>query len=170
MSTQSSEDKTSDTPNTNDVSAIHTENFENENYQSFETSQKVSFSSGLEITIEHQPTETYSKIAKLDQPGFGVKCLFLPAGSRLKLSFGESVKSVSFNVKPVSSNADGTAYVWAYGGGVGISGDPIFIGTVEYKNSPTRPLDTLFITGFSGLSSLTAGDLYLDNVTWTTLT
>ncbi|MGF6169927.1 hypothetical protein LOY57_04185 [Pseudomonas moraviensis] len=165
MSTQSS-----DTSNTNDVSAIHTENFENENYQSFETGQKVSFRSGLDITIEHQPTQTNSKIAKLDEPGFGAKSLFLPAGSRLKLSFGESIKSINFKVKPVSENEHGTAYIWACRDGVGMSGTPIFIDSDEYKYSPTSTLDSLFITGFSGLSSLTAGELYLDNVTWTTLT
>ena len=169
MPTQSSDDKTSDTSNTNDVSAIHTENFENENYQSFETGQKVSFSSGLNITIEHQPTETNSKIAKLDEPGFGVKSLFLPADSRLKLSFGEPIKSVSFKVKPVSADEYGTAYVWAYRGGLAILGIPISIDTDEIEFPPTSTFDSLFITGFGGLSSLTAGNLYLDNVTWTTL-
>ncbi|KIF62839.1 hypothetical protein NX10_10250 [Pseudomonas fluorescens] len=169
MSTQSSDDKTSDISNTNDVSAIHTENFENENYQTFETGQKVSFSSGLDITIEDQPTETYSKIAKLDEPGFGEKSLFLPAGSRLKLSFGGLINSVSFKVKPMSASEHRTAYVWVYRDGVARRGTPIFIITDEYKSSELTA-DSLFITGFGGLRSVTTGDLYLDNVTWTTLT
>ncbi|MHC8342103.1 hypothetical protein [Pseudomonas sp. RT6P73] len=141
------------------------EDFEAASHQFFKTGKTVQFLSNLEVTIEAQLSDNSSGIVHLDEPGFGSKSLFLPKGSRLKLSFGSPVHNVKFQIKTTGGDDLGVAYVAAVKEGIVVAGSPIHPGDTEFVS--TEYFDHLLIGGFSN-NSPTVGDVHFDNFEWST--
>lgn len=164
MPVQSSGDKLPDTSKTGTVTTNNNENFENSDYQTFFKEKAVPFMSKLEVTIEDELVEKKSGIVHTNEPGFGRKCLFLKEGSRLKLSFGELIQSVRIRFKATGGKK--VALV------TGIRDEyTLFTFDISSPRTDTKitagDFDHLIISGFSN-DKLTTGDLYLDDIEWST--
>ncbi|QKG68707.1 hypothetical protein HP062_25640 [Pseudomonas sp. B14-6] len=165
MSVKSTGDKFSGASKTGTVSE-NKEDWEREPLQSFLLQLPVQFSNNLIVTVEDQPDDKTSGIVKApDGAGFGDKSLYLPSGSRLKLSFGNYVNSLRFQIKAAGGNESGTAYIIAMKKEEVVYGAPISSEDKAFEIAEI-PFDVLLIAGFSGKLSVTAGNLYLDNLAW----
>ena len=165
MSVKSTGDKFSGASETGTASE-NKEDWQREPFQSFLLQLPVRFSNNLIVTVEEQPDDKTSGIVKApDGAGFGDKSLYLPSGSRLKFSFGNYVNSLRFQIKAAGGNERDTAYIIAMKKEEVVYGAPISSEDKAFEIAEI-PFDVLLIAGFSGKLSVTAGNLYLDNLAW----
>ncbi|MHC8390245.1 hypothetical protein ACYZTM_19920 [Pseudomonas sp. MDT2-39-1] len=167
MSVQSSGDKFSDASKTGAVLANNEEDFEKESFQSFKTNETVTFNSKLTVTIEAQPSEPSSGIVATNEPDFDRKCLFLPKGSRMLLSFEGLAQDVNFQIKTTKSDDPYSAYIVALKGETVISATPI-TSDDEVQKFTISQADHIFFRGSHMKDSVTDIDLHLDNIEWST--